>query len=386
MPSIRSIITAVLFLLVGAVSALAGPYSGLIVFGDSLSDVGNLKQSTVLFPVSPPYYQGRFSNGPVYSELLASELGLGTLTHSGAGGTNYAVGGAQATGGLIKSVDQQVGEFLAGGSVDSSALFVLFGGANDLLGEQTDVTVPVNSLLANAEELIAEGARNILVANLPLLGLTPRFNGDPQGAATMTQLTQQFNATLSAGLDLLETNEPDAHIFRFDVEGLITNVVSDPGAFGLANVTDSAAPGLGPTSLFYNANNIVDEPDTYLFWDDLHPTRVAHAMLAQYAFDAVTYSADFNFDGQVDGLDLAEWEAAYQLSDAADADGDGDSDGDDFLAWQLQHSGGVPTQLAAVPEPTALFMTVLSLALLVSSRRIRLCLPAPRPQLETARN
>jgi phospholipase/lecithinase/hemolysin len=57
--AIRNVLAAVVFLLTCAASVLAGPYSQLIVFGDSLSDVGNLKQSTVLFPVSP-YYQGRF--------------------------------------------------------------------------------------------------------------------------------------------------------------------------------------------------------------------------------------------------------------------------------------------------------------------------------------
>ena len=361
MLSIRNIIAAAIISLACAASAFAGPYSNLIVFGDSLSDVGNLKQSTVLFPVSA-YYQGRFSNGPVYSELLAAELGLGTLTHSGANGTNYAVGGAQAIGGGIKSVNLQVDEFLTSESVDSGALYILFAGANDLLEGQTNVSVPVNSLLANAAELIAEGARNVLVANLPLLGLTPRFNGNSQEAAAMTQLTQQFNTALSVGLDLLELNEPNANFFRLDVAGLISNVVADPSAFGLANVTDPAAPGLGPLSpFFYSANNIVDEPDTYLFWDDLHPTRVAHAMLAQYALDVVTYSADFNFDGRVDALDLSEWEAAYSLTDAADADGDGDSDGDDFLTWQRQYTGSVPTQLTAVPEPSAIALSMLSL-------------------------
>jgi phospholipase/lecithinase/hemolysin len=67
--TLRRIIACAFLLLVGAVSALAGPYSELIVFGDSLSDVGNVKQSSLgLFPVNT-YYHGRFSNGLVYIDF-----------------------------------------------------------------------------------------------------------------------------------------------------------------------------------------------------------------------------------------------------------------------------------------------------------------------------
>jgi phospholipase/lecithinase/hemolysin len=51
--------------------------SNIFVFGDSLSDTGNLfKLTGDLFPPSPPYFNGRLSNGKVAVEYLDDRLGL----------------------------------------------------------------------------------------------------------------------------------------------------------------------------------------------------------------------------------------------------------------------------------------------------------------------
>lgn len=366
-----AIVAAVLVLVTG--SAVAGPYSELIVFGDSLSDVGNIKQASFgLYPVSA-YFDGRFSNGPVYSELLASALGLGTLTHSRSGGDNFAHGAAKTsgTGGFagvfIQDIDEQVDVFLDSRTADPDALTVVFSGANDLL-ESANVSGPVGNLVTDITRLIAAGVENLLVPNLPLLGLTPRFNSDPNDITTMNQRTLDFNAQLAAALDAIELAQPQVEIFRLDIATLFSELAADPGAFGFANATDSAAPGLEYDTSNYNTNLIVSEPNSYVFWDDLHPTTAVHSILAQFALDAVTYSADFNFDGQVDARDLAEWEGAYQLNADADADGDGDSDGEDFLAWQRQYTGGNP-QVAAVPEPATILLAVLTVGVSIRRRR-----------------
>ena len=369
---IRTAFSSALVALVCTASALAVPYSELLVFGDSLSDVGNVFDKTDNFLFEEPipasaYFDGRFSNGPVYSERLATALGLGTLTHSNAGGNNFAHGNAMTTGTgfplnlFIDDIDDQVGDFLNSRTVDPDALFVVFAGANDLLDGETNVSFPVGNLISDINDLIGDGAENILVANLPLLGLTPRFNGDPGQSASMSALTESFNAALFTALDTLEASTPGVDFFRLDVAQLINDAVANPGAFGFVNVTDPAAPGLDFDSFDYDPNLIVDEPDTYLFWDELHPTTAAHALLAEYALDAVTFSADFDFDGQVDEIDLAMWEVSYGVNVLADADGDGDSDGLDFLEWQRQFGNGVSAIIAAsrvVPEPTTQLIAV----------------------------
>ncbi len=271
----------------------AEPYSDLIVFGDTLSDMGNAAQATFGLQPGPIYFEGRFSNGRVYAELLSDQLDLETLTPSASGGGNFAFGGARTsgTGGLaglfIEDIDEQVDEFLADGSVDPQALLVVFAGANDLLNDQTDISTPVDNLMTDLQRLIAADGRQFLVLNLPPLGSAPRFNADPAQAAAMNEITMQFNAALWAGLDELETAETDVEIFRLDVAGLFQDVLTDPETFGFVNVTDPAAPGLEPGDASYDTSLIVSDPNSYLFWDELHPTAAAHAFLAQRAYSVV---------------------------------------------------------------------------------------------------
>src|SRR5262249_10809768 len=105
----------VLLVIFGFVSvASAGPYTQLIVFGDSLTDVGNIAASSFGIYPGPYYSNNRFSNGPVYVESLDTGLGLPPIARSTAGGNDFAYGGAQTsgTGGLngifIKDLDEQV--------------------------------------------------------------------------------------------------------------------------------------------------------------------------------------------------------------------------------------------------------------------------------------
>jgi outer membrane lipase/esterase len=274
-------------------TAGAGPYSDLLVFGDSLSDAGNIANATLgLFP-GPYYHQGRFSNGPVYADLLAPMLGLGTLTPSTLGGNNFAYGGAQTSGTagplepVVKDVDDQVDAFLMQGMADPDALVIMMAGGNDLVNGQTDVNIPVGHIVAQLQRLIDAQARQFLVGNAPPLGFTPRFNVNAVLAAGANARSAAFNAALDAALANLQASAPDVTIFRLDVASLITAAVFNPTAFGLANVTAPAAPGLTVGAITYDVNQIVSAPDTYLFWDDLHPTARAHAFLAQAAFAAV---------------------------------------------------------------------------------------------------
>ncbi|WP_197530397.1 GH25 family lysozyme [Bythopirellula polymerisocia] len=79
---------------------------------------------------------------------------------------------------------------------------------------------------------------------------------------------------------------------------------------------------------------------------------------------------DFDGDGDVDGNDLTEWQAAYGNTAGADADQDGDSDGQDFLTWQRNYTGSnLLTTATAVPEPSAICLIGFALALMAGFRR-----------------
>lgn len=82
--NLASLVSFLAFLLT-ATNVWAMSFSGLVAFGDSLSDAGS-NPSAVLsiynllggncdpFHSCPPYFDGRYSNGPVAAEYLANSM------------------------------------------------------------------------------------------------------------------------------------------------------------------------------------------------------------------------------------------------------------------------------------------------------------------------
>ena len=261
-----------LLLLRVPVSAAAQGYSRLFVLGDSLSDDGNLYKSVFgLYPQSPPYYKGRFSNGPVWVEDLAPKLGLPFDP-----ATDYAYGGAETGNNNdspgLPGMKQQIASLLKTYPMgDPAALYVVWGGANDYISGGTDTTKPVANIIGYVQSLAASGGRNFAVPNLPDLGLTPGYR-KTASAPGLTQRTLAHNANLAAALQTLRTQLPTCNIVLFDVYTEFNRILATPAAYGFTNTTDQAMQAAG-------AN-----PDAYLFWDDVHPTAAAHRLIAADAY------------------------------------------------------------------------------------------------------
>ena len=257
----------------------AAAYDRLVVFGDSLSDVGNTYAlSGGTNPPAPPYFPGRTSNGPVWVEYLAPRLGVPAPSASRLGGsdaTNYAYHGASVVGGTsVPSIQEQVTTYLASNTPDPDDLFVYWGGTNDFLAGQLNATVPATAAASQITSLANAGAKNILVLNLPPLGETPAVRNDPFRRAVANSLATTFNQTLATQLATARTTLPsDVAITEFDVHGLFGQMFANPASFGLTNVRDAALT-------FTPLPTIVPNPDQYLFWDTGHPTTVAHSILA----------------------------------------------------------------------------------------------------------
>lgn len=284
-----------------AANASLQTLSNLLVFGDSLSDGGN---APFPFP-PPPYAASRYSNGPTAVEYLWDSYNPGNqggFTPSTQGGTNYALGGA-TTGtfnfNLINpnvpdalkpyfagqgGIADQVAQFSTGCNgcfVPATSLFVVWGFPNDVFANAA-FGLPPATLIGNGITnitnailtLASEGATHFLVPNMPNLGVTPSFNGTAL-APGLTQLTQFFNAALANALTLLDQALQSAEIVQFDTYGSFEAMRANPGAYGFTNVTDQCVE---------NLLNGQCNPDTWLFWDGVHPTTAGHRLLgSQFA-------------------------------------------------------------------------------------------------------
>jgi phospholipase/lecithinase/hemolysin len=309
--SLRAAICFVAFAAISAISALAQAhdYTTIVVFGDSLSDTGNVAHITEqLYGVRVPgpiadYTDGRFTDGadtapPAlnYFGTWVEQFAASLPTHpeivdSLDGGTNYAYGFATTANGTspltlgpvtvqVENIGQQITDYLATHpQIDNHTLFVVWGGAIDLLNASSsqDVFNAAFRQTLNIQRLIQAGATQFLVPNLPPLGLTPRLNGSLASALTATTASLIFNADLAIGLSVLRDFYPRRHLvfYQLDTFKLLRNVASAPSAYSLVDVRHSA-------------QGLPVNPDTYLFWDDLHPTTRGHNILAGAAVNLVT--------------------------------------------------------------------------------------------------
>lgn len=311
----RTFLSVVPALLLVSAAAHASLFSNFVIFGDSLSDDGNAYLATGHATPAPPNYTvetpflpiplGRFTDGPdtnpagteggLWHEVLAGLLGQAPATPFLAGGTDFAVGGAQvlqdvpASPQAIPSLQSQVGLYLSGvgNHPDPNALYIFWGGANDLYsavetpgetaaGIASTETQMVASLGSDIGALAAAGAKNFLWLDLPQLATTPRGAFDstqvssPVAAAFANASTQFASDVMSESALLAATL--GIHVADLDIYTLYQQILANPAAFGYTNVTGFAQ---GDPS----AN-----PDHYLFWDfPSHPTTTGHALIGEAA-------------------------------------------------------------------------------------------------------
>lgn len=298
-------------------------YSGIVVFGTSLSDSGNAfalqgdAGTPPDFGLSPlgvpatPYARGghHFSNGATWIEQFARSLGLaGSVRPAYASGsrqaTNYAVGaarGCDSPGSTNVNLTDQVHAFLSDvdGVAPADALYVIEMGGNDVrdaivaaltvlqgggtLQAAVQAALPTlqcarQSIENEIAALYQGGARNFLVWTVPDLGLTPAIRSLGPGAMQVaTFLSATFNGQM-----LLPTFQAMDQLFTglditvLDAFTLLRRINAVPADYGLTNTT-SACVTTDVEPYFCQA------ADEYLFWDGIHPTTAVHGIVAQEA-------------------------------------------------------------------------------------------------------
>lgn len=344
-------IILMVFSVTSALAATAAPFNHMVVLGDSLSDPGNLLHHDFgLLPKSPPYYKGRFSNGLNWADDLAADF-----HDMGVSEENYAVGGAK-TG---SSKDFYGIEFPATAISElyeyemihqkdnkEKTLFIIWIGANDYLYGSDDVagttSYVMNGVAFILDKLIADGAKNILLINLPDIGEVPyALHSAPAIKQNFSDLSLTHDKKLKQLIADYVTRNPAIAIKEFDVlpvfEMLLHHTASVNKQYGLhiTDVTDACwgggyyanairkPPAMSTTMPFRAEENLARlssdatlrkmdgsqfmtavaqspvlmeaynvgqakaagvtpcvNPDQYIFWDKMHPTRVVHRILS----------------------------------------------------------------------------------------------------------
>lgn len=264
------------------------PKIDFFVFGDSLSDIGNLFAKTIrLVPQSPPYFEGRFSNGPLAVETLAQSLGLPLSLQ-----TNFAIGGARTDrtnngdfglvrfGGLLTEIDsfQDQAVELGAGAED---LYLVWAGGNDflnLISNPADPTAVVTAAVANivtaVQALATAGAKNIVVVQTPNFGRVP-LSLEAGQLQNLTQISIAFNTALATALTQFEQAASNKNIILTDLFATIESIAQNPTAFGFTNTTSPLKDTPG------------GNPDQFFFWDDVHPTTRGHSVFADVFRNAI---------------------------------------------------------------------------------------------------
>ena len=248
----------------------AADFSQIVAFGDSLTDNG----TNIIY--GDLHGIDHFSNGDVWVEYLAQsrDIPLDDWAYGGAY-TGYGTSSEFFPNeyGLLWQIDEYLTTYPA---VESSALYTIWAGGNDFLGlpagaTQADIGATIGTATGNivsaVNQLAGAGAQNFLVLNLPDLGKTPRYNYDPTVSGGASWLSGSFNQALDAALATYTTDHPGINLCQLDTFAFLNDTING-GYF--ANSTE-AWEGSG------------ENPNDYLFWDEIHPTTGAHWLLSEVA-------------------------------------------------------------------------------------------------------
>ncbi|QMW22954.1 PEPxxWA-CTERM sorting domain-containing protein [Sandaracinobacteroides saxicola] len=252
----------------------------LQLFGDSFIDAGNANIATggAAAPASQGYFQGRFTNGPTFADIINQRMTGQFTTPFLAGGRNFAVGGARAAG------DRVIGGFTVPGLPNQAALYgasfgpagvsqgpwLLSFGNNDvgaiLAGDTYGLSASqygdlyAGNMAATVNGLLQLGAPRVFVFGVP----NPL---QPEGVA--------LQGKLNAALSPLQAAYGD-RLVQFDFFSFFGAMLADPTAFGLPANTDFTTPCLAVRPV---VNGKVDCTG-YFSFDGIHPTAPVHRAIA----------------------------------------------------------------------------------------------------------
>ena len=350
------------------------PYTGVYVFGDSLVDAGNILKLAEWYgdlpfsdlPDGAPYadlgyYQGRFSNGLNFADLLANKaigsvtspvfpygfedpwIGVPIAPFAGdphGNDLNFAYGGAQVRQGdeVGQDLDSQTDTFrnAVDGDAPPDALYIVTMGGNDVRNLAKVDSAPATQagafdaldnvaqqLTHELGQLIDDGARNFLITGCADVGFIPDYDINNNDVLDPSEQVRADAGTLySQYLDTLIRNEvvPALRAMGATVTYVPMMDYQNGGATvtgGLSAIlpTLEALNHLSPGTL---TTNLLEHREL-VFFDDIHPNAQVHALFGSYA------QALLSGTPWVETLPLTGADVDYRLTGSIAAAGEVDS-------------------------------------------------------------
>ncbi len=237
------------------------------------------------------YYQHNACNGPLWIQYLSSQLGIANNQQF-----DEAVCGATAV-----EVLGQIYDFKHNNLDMSEGLGCIMPGGGDFLrqgrtnaaalGDDTFWSGLIQGMVSNSVQGVAAlysgGARAVLVHNAFDISRTPYFIGlFGDGSANQLLLRErvtQFNQALPGALAAFNSANPDLRLFLVDLRSQLDYVLDNAALLGFTQTTVDALDDPSLTDKSFTGPG-----SSYVFWDQLHATTKAHALFAQWAYQALS--------------------------------------------------------------------------------------------------
>lgn len=328
----------------------AANIDNIVFFGDSLSDDGNLYKALLhVMPKSPPYFQGRFTNGPTWAEQYGQYL----ADRFSASYKIYAVGGATAIFhpptskfATLVTLSMELDKYYLDSLFrdKSKTLFVIWIGDNDYMFDQ-DVDLDagtnkvINQVVSSINSLAEHGAKHFLILNLADASRIPLIR-QMGSVEKLHSLVVVHNQKLAIQVKLFAQQHKDIKVNFFDLASVFDQFIDDPSKYNqqyqvnIANTTDACWLGgfffrapvnqmglnaelnaalsrnqntqysadvmanaitqMPELNYTYKLGNSLSEnnlpcanPENYLFWDDIHPTATVHSVIARVVEESI---------------------------------------------------------------------------------------------------
>ena len=296
MKTAADLLSRLVWLPVLAHTCLAGGFSSMYVFGDSLSAVtgGGTQYPPPAGTSVDNYFSGRFSNGRVWVEYLADLQGVSFRSNNDY--SNFGDDSGEVSENIIygnyyrpPDIATSLYVFWSG----SSDCF-LMAGKNDTNSWMTDIHTATDSIAATVDLLYRQGVRTLVLPNSVDISKVPFFSytfatlvPDPSLVAPLiAHIHRQvplFNAALAATISQLSAKYPALKLYAPDFYSQFDFLYDHPATYGVTRTDLDALEDSALTDKSFNGPGA-----DYLFWDYLHPTTRVHAAVASFVQQIVS--------------------------------------------------------------------------------------------------